>query len=277
MKIACVVVTFNRLDCLKKNIMCLKKQTYRLDKIFIVDNASNDGTFEYMTEVCSSDSQIEYLRLQENTGGSGGFSYGVEKAFEKGFDCIWGMDDDALPHADALEKLVDIYKQIGNRGALWSNCEGSCENLYEEVNTWMFVGFFITKDMIQNVGIPRNDYFIYWDDHEYAIRLKHAGYSIYKVRDSIIDHRDTNKNYYPIVKIGVFKFKMYKMADWKVYYYVRNKILTYKWNDINKYEAIFDGFKTFIKSYIFKTKQGKVVFKALLDGIMCNTSKRMEP
>lgn len=277
MNIACVVVTYNRLDCLKKNIECLKKQTHRIDRIFIIDNASSDGTNEYMTTTFAQDDQIEYVRLNENTGGSGGFSYGVEKAYESGADCIWGMDDDAFPHANALEKLMAVRSKVGDKAALWSNCDGNCLQNYEEVQSWMFVGFFITRDMIKKVGFPRNDYFIYWDDHEYARRLRKGGFCIYKVRDSVIEHRDANKNYYPAKKIGFKKLKMYKMADWKVYYYVRNKILTYRWNDINKYEAIFDGFKTYIKCFIFKTHQSKVVMKAIRDGIRNRTGKRMEP
>ena len=39
MNIACVIVTYNRVDCLKKNITCLKEQTQKVDKIFIIDNA----------------------------------------------------------------------------------------------------------------------------------------------------------------------------------------------------------------------------------------------
>lgn len=276
-KIFCVVVTFNRLDCLKRNLECLVSQTEKIDKIVVVDNASSDGTKEYMEQFASENEVIEYCRLNENTGGSGGFSYGVEKAYQMGADYIWGMDDDAYPESDALKELLNAKKKIATEAALWSNCDKSCEKNIARVKTWMFVGFFISREIIDKVGLPRNDYFIYWDDHEYAQRIIKGGFKIYKVKKSIINHQDANKVYYPDKKIGFISMKMYKMADWKVYYYVRNKIFAYKWNDINKYEAIIDGLKTLIKSYIFKTKQGRIVRKALFDGITGKAGRQVEP
>ena len=46
--VASVTVTYNRLEKLKKNIECLLKQSKQLDAIYIIDNASTDGTKEYV-------------------------------------------------------------------------------------------------------------------------------------------------------------------------------------------------------------------------------------
>ena len=47
-----VIVTYNRKDKLKKAIECLKKQTFKPEKIIIIDNASTDGTQDIL-KVCS--------------------------------------------------------------------------------------------------------------------------------------------------------------------------------------------------------------------------------
>jgi len=47
-----------------------------------------------------------YVKLSENIGSAGGFGEGLKLAYEKGHDWIWVMDDDAVPMADALEKLA---------------------------------------------------------------------------------------------------------------------------------------------------------------------------
>ena len=60
-KIAAVVVTYNRKEKLIKNLSCLKNQTRRLDKIYVIDNASTDGTKEIFNS--TSDELIEYIRL----------------------------------------------------------------------------------------------------------------------------------------------------------------------------------------------------------------------
>ena len=43
-KIAAVVVTYNRKELLFQCLDALLKQTYPLDAIYIIDNASTDGT-----------------------------------------------------------------------------------------------------------------------------------------------------------------------------------------------------------------------------------------
>ena len=131
MKIAAVVVTFNRKKLLLECLNALKTQTYPLDAIFIIDGPSTDGTPEALKESSyikklppkeysgyswSTENVIEsskgtplrvvYVRLYEDVGGAGGFHEGVKRAYQEGYDWIWLMDDDAEPKEDALEKMV---------------------------------------------------------------------------------------------------------------------------------------------------------------------------
>jgi rhamnopyranosyl-N-acetylglucosaminyl-diphospho-decaprenol beta-1,3/1,4-galactofuranosyltransferase len=133
-RVCAVVVTFNRKDLLIECLESLKNQSYPLDGIYVVDNASTDGTnellfengyIEKLTEDNStemdkgysfSDSvnekiKFHYVRLSENTGGAGGFYEGVKRAYEEGYDWLWLMDDDAEPVNDALEKLSEYFDE----------------------------------------------------------------------------------------------------------------------------------------------------------------------
>ena len=42
MSIAAIVITFNRLELLKKTIDGLRKQTHKIDELIVVNNGSND-------------------------------------------------------------------------------------------------------------------------------------------------------------------------------------------------------------------------------------------
>ncbi len=57
MKINCVIVTYNRLSLLKECISALKNQTYKINKIYIINNNSTDGTSDYLQELIA-DSQF---------------------------------------------------------------------------------------------------------------------------------------------------------------------------------------------------------------------------
>ena len=82
-KIAAVVVTYNRFVLLQKCIAALRDQTHKLDAIIVVDNASTDFTGEWL------DKQKDLIVIhQANLGGSGGFHRGIKEAFERKFDWI---------------------------------------------------------------------------------------------------------------------------------------------------------------------------------------------
>jgi GT2 family glycosyltransferase len=135
-QICAVVVTFNRKNLLIECMESLKNQSYPLDGIYIVDNASTDGTDELLLEnkyieettpehyrrtwntsnkiensVNGKDIEVHYVRLAENTGGAGGFYEGVKRAYGGGYHWLWLMDDDAEPDADALEKLSEYFDE----------------------------------------------------------------------------------------------------------------------------------------------------------------------
>lgn len=106
MKIYIIVVTYNRklllIDCLNSLI----KQNHYFVKIIVVNNASTDGTISFLESNNFLNEKIELINLDENIGGAGGFSAGMQSAFEQGADYVWMMDDDAVPHSTALEEIM---------------------------------------------------------------------------------------------------------------------------------------------------------------------------
>lgn len=269
-KIAAVVVTCNRKNDLKKNLKCLKKQTRKIDRIFIIDNASTDGTEDFIRNEIN-DPNITYIKLDTNIGGSGGFYTGVKVAYEAGYDYIWGMDDDAFPDEEALNEIMKVIDLKRELACYWSNCNDDREfnNPVKEVKLWMFVGFFIPREIIDEVGFPRSDFFIYHDDSEYSIRIRRHGYKIYKVRDSKIIHRSFEERDKYSKKIFGKELSLAKLSDWKLYYLVRNSILMYKWSEKGKYNMMLKVLpKLFFKLLIFNKKQINIFVRAYVDGVM---------
>jgi GT2 family glycosyltransferase len=126
--VCAVVVTYNREELLIECLESLLKQTRPLDGIYIIDNASTDGTPELLKEkgfiqelppedlsepwekeFKRDNLSIYYVRMHENTGGAGGFYEGVKRAYEIGYDWLWLMDDDAEPYENSLELLSQYF------------------------------------------------------------------------------------------------------------------------------------------------------------------------
>ena len=105
--VAAVVVTYNRKALLQECLEAILRQTAPVEKIFLIDNASTDGTPEMLRESGLMDRpQMQYVRMDENTGGAGGFYEGLRIGRECGCKALWLMDDDTIPQEDALEKLL---------------------------------------------------------------------------------------------------------------------------------------------------------------------------
>lgn len=99
MILTAVVVTFNRLDQLKVTLARLSDSA--TDHIVIVDNASTDGTADWLA--AQDIPGLHVLTLPENTGGAGGFEAGMRYAYDQlPSDWVVLMDDDARPEQGAL-------------------------------------------------------------------------------------------------------------------------------------------------------------------------------
>ena len=82
--VAAVVVTYNRKQLLKECIEALLAQKAKHLRIFIIDNASTDGTEEYVKGLIDGE-RVVYLNTGENLGGAGGFCFGIKEAMKS--DC----------------------------------------------------------------------------------------------------------------------------------------------------------------------------------------------
>jgi GT2 family glycosyltransferase len=195
-KIAAVVVTYNRKQLLKECLDALLSQTRPLDSIILIDNASTDGTLEFLKESGYLDNpKIDYVRLPENTGGAGGFYEGVKRGYEKGYDWLWLMDDDGKPLKDTLELLLKGAKEnnlkVINAVSVSDLNEKTLsfgDKKFKKVEDlkkhpsfkndilWNIAGPFngglIHREVVKIVGYPNKNYFIYGDDVDYFFRIK---------------------------------------------------------------------------------------------------------
>jgi GT2 family glycosyltransferase len=234
--VAVVVVTFNRADLLGRMLDGLVAQTHAPDAVIIVDNASTDHTREVLdTHVSSAGLNLQRIHLDTNTGGSGGFRTGVEAAFDQGHDRIWLIDDDVVPAPDCLavlmaqdEACVTAVRE-NTRGRLVEKAatdfdlsrpwamrpkRASVETAYGdrssmpervELHNVAFEGFLVRREVVAAIGLPDDSFFIFYDDVDFALRARRAGYRIWAVRDAVLVRQldfdqqlalDTWKGYY---------------------------------------------------------------------------------
>ncbi|SUO95539.1 glycosyltransferase [Suttonella ornithocola] len=254
--IGAVIVTFNRLEKLKKTLEASLSQAFSY--IVIIDNASTDGTQQWLK--AQTDSRLRFLFLEKNIGGAGGFHEGVKLAQSLEVDWLVLYDDDSFPAANSIQTFLGLDKKnidalaaavyylngqicemnrpswnpFWHKHFFWKTVKGllikntragfhlSSEAYqgeeYIDIDASSFVGFFVRREVIKTIGLPQKELFIYADDMLYTLRLSKFGRRLV---------------FFPMVKFihdcSTFRerSKAYHPM-WKAYFTYRNGLFLYK-------------------------------------------------
>ena len=235
--VAAVVVTYNRAELLDRLLASLGEQTRPLDAIFVVDNSSDAQTAEVLAR--HTDLPLVVDHTGENLGGAGGFHRGLKAAYQAGYDRIWLMDDDVRPAPWALQALLadggdvlactreDRRGQLVEKAAIRFDLTNplrirpktaTVDSVYPsraamparvKIENAAFEGFMTHRRVVDEIGYPDPSYFIFYDDCDYVIRARLAGFTAYAVRDALMRRR------YDFVQGE-------DLAGWKGFYMYRN-------------------------------------------------------
>lgn len=286
LKAGVVLVTYNRIEELKKSLPCYENQTLKPVYIIVVDNCSDDGTDAFLKQWKEQEASIEkvVITLPENRGGSGGFYAGLKAACERtDAEWIWVADDDAFPELYDFEKARNFIKEhpalIEEVSAFCGMCEyegrvasiqrarfkktlfgiqevavPACDYMekeYFEIDLYSFVGTFMKRTALLEAGLPREDFFIYLDDYEHAMRMGKQG-KLICVPEILIHHKD---NY--LYNRGV---------SWRDYYATRNVVIMYQ-THLDKKSLRLRILRRLLAAYSSGNRMKiKVIKEAIADG-----------
>lgn len=239
MKIVACIVTYNRLELLKRCVKALESQTYKVAEIIIVNNDSSDGTTEWLEQ---KENIIHHK--QSNNGGAYGFKTAIELSLLNNADAIWLMDDDGYPEINALEKMLNykdlmpavlnsaVINEKNNKELVWKvNNTDKLYNLKLKLIpgiAHLFNGTLIDADVVNNIGLPNDSLVIWGDESEYFERII-KNYSVYTISDSF--------HFHPKAGFSVFNDLA---LNFKLIYYFRNRYFVYLVKYDNKIRALFN-------------------------------------
>lgn len=297
-KVVAIVVTFRRKDLLRQVLVSLLNQTEAPSKILVIDNNSNDGTEDVVFNLALTNDNIIYYNTGDNLGGAGGFHYGFEAAKVYDYSHLWLMDDDFQPNCDCLEKMLAL-QHVGIVQPIRFNLDGSCAELspvnydlsspfilnpkklsvadlykkdqmqgLQELHGIPFEGPLISKEVVEHVGFPEPKFFIFYDDLDYAIRTRKAGYKI--ICDPDIKATRLLKNN-----------QNNDLLSWKGYFMLRNLFYVhyiYGENYFVKFKPILLtlGF-SLISIFRGQFRQVKIAFQALFDSFNLKNTEKHRP
>jgi rhamnopyranosyl-N-acetylglucosaminyl-diphospho-decaprenol beta-1,3/1,4-galactofuranosyltransferase len=291
-RIVAVVVTFNRLDMLRRQLLRLA-EIPQLDDVLVVDNASTDGTGDWLRGISTgsiSGPPVLGTTLPDNTGGAGGFNHGLAWAMDHGADLVWLMDDDGLPEPDCLSSLLEredldfwgpavLSAQDPDRLCFPIRLPGGTKVVHEMAAVEKaavdglirgvvipFNGVLVTRALVERIGYPLAQFFIWGDDVEYLWRAEQAGARIATVVDARVLHPATDDLGTPMM-FGRTTYN-HSPSDLKHYCMARNNTV-----NLLRYRGVLHVLAFVLKTVWFYTlthpEPGRLPmsFRAMYDGL----------
>ncbi len=148
-----------------------------------------------------------------------------------------------------------------------------------KVSVAPYGGMFFHKEILESIGYPNEDFFVYYDDHDWSYRITQNSGDIYIVLDSIVDDIDTSWNLKE--KTGSPFYSYLNEGDnFRIYYTVRNRVY-FEQNRVTN-NIIYNIHMNLFLFIIFfyrrsKNKSQYIIFrKAIKDGLSNKLGKKYD-
>ena len=215
-----IVLNWNGYNDTVECLESLQKVNYPDYKIILIDNGSRDGSVQKLKERFGKDEKIKIIANEENLGFAGGNNVGIEYAMEKGADAVLLINNDTIVDENFLVELVKAAGENKRAGVLGSQIYSESdpkriwsagwnvnrlltkgvhigydeidERQYDEIKKCDYLTgccLLVKKEVVKKIGVLADDYFLYYEDTDYCLRARKAGYDCLYVPASKIWHK----------------------------------------------------------------------------------------
>jgi GT2 family glycosyltransferase len=216
-KLAIILVNWNQYELTKSCIMSIFNCSYQNFKIIVVDNCSKDKS---VSKLKKDFPNIHFIQNNSNLGFTGANNKGIEYAKSEGYEYIMLLNNDTEVDENFIEPLLNRLnseKELGaiqplilnfhNQETVWNfggrfnkffgipitlNKNIELNTLQNESLTEWISGccFLFRSSLVDLIGCLDDDYFVYYEDSDYSLKIKNAGYKLGIESKSIIYHHE---------------------------------------------------------------------------------------
>lgn len=218
MKIFIIILHYGKLETTQKCIASLAKHDREFEKIVLINN--NAEIEVKQSEFSFSKNKIHIVNNKKNIGFAAGVNIGITYALKEHADYIFLLNNDTIIGKDFLQKLKTVLEennQIGIVGPVieFKRDEKTIYDLGGKVNVLIGrtsheeVGaiprnrpklnlhivtyisgccMLIRREVFKNIGLFDEKFFLYYEDVDFCLRAKKAGFLSAVMHDIVIYH-----------------------------------------------------------------------------------------
>jgi len=210
-KVFIIILNYNGKGVLCACLSSIFKSDYPKFEVVVVDNGCEDESFE---EARQQFSDAHFIKNPENFGFAKGNNVGIRFALEKNADFILVLNNDTLIEKTTISSLVKSAKNnpsygigsplifdIDNKvwfagGAIdWlrmKTAHTSQARYDKPYKTECVSGcaMFVKKEVFKKIGLFDEHYFLYYEDSDFSMRAKNAGFDLLMIPSARIRHME---------------------------------------------------------------------------------------
>lgn len=249
------------------------------------------------------DSKLSIIKAKSNNGFSSGNNIGLNYALQSSdAGYFWILNNDTVVEKDSLSNLLSTYKekesqslgilgakvryyhrpdtlqcaggayynkylayskQIGNQ----EKDEGQYDNRKLIPDLIIGACMFVNRSFIEKVGLLSEDYFLYYEEQDWAERAKRKGLHLAYEPSVVIYHKEGQS-------IGATQLNLKGISRLSDFYYARNKIIfTSKFHG---YLCLITVYLSFLLIFANRIRRGQINRIPMLFNILLNPGKKFE-
>ena len=230
-RIVAVVLNTNRRDDTLACLDSLARLDYANHAVVVLDNASTDGS---AAAIRAAHPEVRILPLAENRGYAGNNNVGIAAAIEMGADWVLVLNEDTIldpacyteliraagddPAVGILGPMVYHHDEptvIQSAGGLMDGRWQAWHSGQNEDDTGQFAAprtvdwisgcaILVRREVIAQVGPLDERFFYYWEETEWCVRARRAGWRIVLAPAAKLWHKGVNRHYRPAPSVAYY-------------------------------------------------------------------------
>lgn len=217
--VAIIIVNWNSYEFTVGCLNSLSNLTYKAHHIFLVDNASADGSGQQLNSKYQNHGTLTFIQNDTNLGFTGGNNVAIDRALYEGYEYIMLLNNDTEVEPNFLDLLVSrmesepslgaiqpLIFSLSERHIIW-NAGGSFNMVLGLSKTnhenkiwspdvkitpytdWITGCCILTrKSVLRQIGVLDDKFFAYYEDVDWSISMKKMGYQLGLEEKSKIYH-----------------------------------------------------------------------------------------
>ena len=187
-EVLAIVVSYNGLYKTRHGVNALREQ---VGHVHIVDNGSEAESLAIL-DALEQDPHVTIQRLSENRGVGHALNLGVNRARELGYSWLLTMDQDSVVD----RSMIEAYEAAIGRHPDWVCLAPTLVTNGKEkepgntlIGSAITSGNLVRVSVFDTIGLYDEGFFIDSIDFDFSLRLRKAGYSVYRVPGAVMQHR----------------------------------------------------------------------------------------